>query len=143
MKKVLLAAVVMVASLTSMGVARTGTPEPARFRVVDVWIDAGSPVAAWQVEVRTIAGDATMVGVEGGEGPFADPAYYDPRALTGGRIVLAAFTTGEPLPAGHHRIARLHLREVGAVAEQNARLVVAAGVEGESIKATVSLGGDR
>jgi hypothetical protein len=128
-------------SLAAGGSARTtGAPERARFLVVDVWIDSGVPVAAWQVEVRTTAGESTMVGVEGGDGPFAEPAYYDPRALAGGRIVLAAFTTASPLPAGRHRVARLHVREGAGPAEHAAQLVVAAGAEGETVDATVTLG---
>ncbi len=131
----------VLASLVAGGAARTtGAPDRARFRVVDIWIDSGAPVAAWQVEVATTAGESTMVGVEGGDGPFAEPAYYDPKALEGGRIVLAAFTTDAPLPAGRHRIARLHVREGNGPAEHAAQLVVAAGTEGEPVTATVTLG---
>ncbi len=146
MRRSLSLMVLVGAALTCMvaaGAARSPEREPGRFRAVDVWVDSSVPVAAWQIEVRTTTGDAQLVGIEGGEGPFAEPAYYDPRALGGGRIVLAAFTTGQPLPAGRHRVARLHLREADGPAEQTAYLVVAAGADGEPVAAAVSLGGSR
>jgi hypothetical protein len=86
-------------------------PQETRFTAVEVYVDSPQPLAAWQVEIRT---DATIVGVEGGEPKaYAEPPYYDPKALQGGRIVLAAFTTDSAPPAGRVRVARLHLQEKG------------------------------
>jgi len=147
MRPAISATALVAAVLTSMvaaGAARTPASEPARFRAVDVWIDSSAPVAAWQIDLHAVAGDSMVVGVEGGEAPFTEPAYYDPRALSGGHIVLASFTTGEPLAAGRHRVARVHLRESGAAADYTALLVVAAGADGEAVAAAVTTsGGDR
>jgi hypothetical protein len=86
--------------------------EPTRFVAYDVFVETdGKPLAAWQFEV---AGGGKIVGVEGGEGVYSEPPYYDPRALSeGGRVVVAAFTTGTA-PSGRVRVARLHFQETGA-----------------------------
>jgi hypothetical protein len=109
--------------------------DEVRFRAVDICIDSGdTPLAAWQVEVKAISGDADVVGIEGGEHPaFREPAHFDPRALQGGRIVLAAFSTSGDLPTGGGRIASLHVQETGPAAEYELKLIVAAGGDGSKI----------
>ena len=84
------------------------------FVALDVYIDSGAtPLAAYQIEITAGPG-AVIAGVEGGvAGPFHEPPYYDPAALRGGRIVLAAFNTGGDLPHGRIRVATLHMREEG------------------------------
>jgi hypothetical protein len=86
---------------------------PVRYVRWAIELEVGAtPIAAYQVELVVRSGDATIVGVEGGtsEG-FREPPFYDPRALAGGRIVLAAFDTRTSLAPGRHRVATLHLRE--------------------------------
>jgi hypothetical protein len=109
--------------------------DAARFGAVDIYVDAGEAgLAAWQVELRT---GATLVGVEGGDGAFAEPAFYDPAALhREGRIVLAAFTLAEAPPSGRVRVSRVHVRET-AVAEYAARSMAAAAPGGKSIEVKV------
>lgn len=82
-----------------------------RFVAVDVYVEAGDrKLAAWQVEIGT-DDRAAIVGVEGGEpAAYREPPTYDPAALQGGKIVLAAFTKGDA-PTGRVRVARLHLME--------------------------------
>ena len=89
-------------------------PGDVRFDRVDVFIDPGErALAAWQVELRDPSGRAKVVGVEGGDGDvWAAPPHYDPEALRGGRIVLAAFTL-EGASAGRQRVARVHLAVTG------------------------------
>ena len=84
------------------------------FRVLDVVVDTGAiPLAAWQLEV-TVEG-AALVGVEGGEPTaFRDAPRYDPKALQGDRIVLAALAAGDELPRGKLRVARLHVTTDGS-----------------------------
>lgn len=106
------------------------------FTAVDVYVDSPRPLAAWQLEIRT---GATIVGVEGGElKPWTEPPFYDPKALQGGRIVLAAFTTEAAPPGGRIRVARLHLLERER-AEIAARDVVAAAPGGARASAKVEL----
>jgi hypothetical protein len=106
------------------------------FTAVDVYVDSPKPLAAWQVEIRT---DATIVGVEGGEPKaYAEPPFYDPKALRGGRIVLAAFTTDAAPPSGRIRVARLHLQERGA-SELTAKDIVAAAPGGAKMDVKVEL----
>ena len=114
------------------------TSRPARFHAVDVFIDPrGKPLAAYQVELSAGEGGAKIVGLEGGEHPaFRKPPYYDPRALMGGRIVIAAFDTGGDLPVGRTRVATLHLMSADEKPPRlTARLVVAASAAGKRISA--------
>ena len=115
-----------------------------RFTTLDVYVDSGTAkLAAYQVEVTAATGQFMLVGIAGGDHPaFAPPPYYDPAARAGGeRVVLAAFNTGEDLPAGKTRVAQLQLEEPGPSRPTfKARLVVAAGPSGKSIPAAVSFG---
>ncbi len=115
-----------------------------RFATVDVVIEIGTvPLAAWQVEFHgSIAGgEVRLVGIEGGEhAAFAQPAYYDPAALTidNGRVILAAYSTNasSALPTGKTRIARLHVSIRGGEdqqAEFGVTLRIAANAVGQAI----------
>ena len=91
-----------------------------QFVALDLIIDSGQkPLAAYQIELNaaTVQGVvAKIVGIEGGEkAPFTTPPYYDPAALQGGRVILAAFSTAEAenLPQGRFRIARVHMQVTG------------------------------
>lgn len=112
--------------------------ESVRFRPVDVYVDAGSrPLAAYQVEV--VARNAVIAGVEGGATrAFAEPPHYDPAALQGGRIILAAFDTGSDLPRGRTRVATLHMRETGE-ATYEIRVMAAATAGGERVEAAAAV----
>ncbi len=115
-------------------VYRTTAPADSRevrFRPLHIELEVEQPVSVWQVELVVVAGDARIVGVEGGtaEG-FREPPYYDSAALLGGRIVLAAFNTHVSLPAGRHRVATVHVREEGGSPTYELRLAAAAGPEG-------------
>lgn len=107
-----------------------------RFTWVDVYIDsADRGLAAYQFEVTTAA---KIVGVEGGEVPqFKDAPYYDPAALHGGRIIIAALTVDEA-PKGRIRVARLHMYETGKP-DYASKLMVAAAPGGDKIEARVEI----
>ena len=109
-----------------------------RFVAVDVYVEAGDrKLAAWQVEINT-DDRATIVGVEGGaSAAYRDPPTYDPKALQAGKIVLAAFTTGDA-PSGRVRVARLHVME-SEKCELEARVVAAAAPGGDRFEAKVKL----
>jgi hypothetical protein len=108
-----------------------------RFAPVAIALEVDEPIAAYQVELIVKRGAATVVGVEGGEGEgFDDAPYYDPAALQGGRIVIGAFSTEHVLTRGRHRVAAVHMREVGPnPAEYELRLIAAASARGERIAA--------
>ena len=86
----------------------------AEFRTVDVFIDSkGAPLGAYQLEWRVAAGQAKIVGIEGGEHPaFKEPPFYDPKAMQHERAILAGFKVAESakLPKGRMRIATIHLQ---------------------------------
>jgi hypothetical protein len=117
--------------------------EALRFRTVDVFIDSDEyPLAAWQIEITSSDPGARIVGVEGGEAKhFAAAPYYDPAALQGGRIIIAAFTTEDGPPVGRVRVARVHMTESGTALEPaySARLMAAARQGGDRIEASVEL----
>lgn len=123
---------------------RAAPQEPAaaspRLQAWDVFLDAGGRrIAAWQFEWRIDGGGARIVGLEGGEpGAFADAPYYDPAALQGGRIVVAAFSTADELPRGRFRAARVHLIvDAGARPRFDVELQACAGADGSAIDATI------
>lgn len=121
---------------------RAGAAGDVRFAAVDVFIDAGArPLAAYQFELKVTAGNVTLVGVEGGEHrAFRPPPYYDPKALSQQRIIVAAFDTGSDLPQGRTRVARLMVQVRGAVAPAyDVTLDVAASADATAIPANISV----
>ncbi|HKA89666.1 MAG TPA: hypothetical protein VKE22_18505 [Haliangiales bacterium] len=111
-------------------------PAGPRFRTIPVTVESATPLAAYQVEITTAG---RIVGVEGGDAPFDAPPYYDPAALAGGRIILAAFSTESALPAGRHRVAVLHVREEGEPRTE-IRLTAAADPGGARVEAQAFVG---
>ena len=89
-----------------------------RFRTVDFFVNSkGAPLAAYQIEFAVTNGNAKIVGIEGGENPaFAQPPYYDPKAMQQDRAILAAFSTAteEALPREKTRVATIHLQTEGS-----------------------------
>ena len=138
---VVAAALMLLPALAAASDAEHG---PIRFRPVDVYVDpAGTALAAYQIEI-VVDGNAKIVGVEGGDHPaFAAPPHYDPAALAGGRIIIAAFDTGSDLPTQRTRVATVHMREAGPVEPTyHATLQIAGGPDGRPIDATVDLVAD-
>jgi hypothetical protein len=126
-----------------LGIAAAPAQDP-QFFALDVYVETGArPLAAYQFEVTT---GARIVGVEGGEPAcFRAAPYYDPAALQGGRIIVAAFTLDADPPAGRVRVARLHMMESGE-AKFETKLVVAAAPGGERFDARIDVvksGGSR
>jgi hypothetical protein len=116
--------------------ARSADTDDVRFRPVAIYLDSSSSISAYQVEVQVTRGRASFVGVEGGDGIFAEPPFYDPEALSDdGRIVLAAFNAHDALPAGRHRVATLHVREVGAPAGYRITVTAVADSEARRVDA--------
>jgi hypothetical protein len=111
------------------------------FRALDVYVDAGADrLAAYQFEFSAGkgAGELTLVGIEGGDAAaFKEPPRYDPRALAAPtpRVIVAAFDTGNDLPTGRTRVARLMVRVApgAAAVEYEAHLTVAASLDGKPI----------
>jgi hypothetical protein len=109
------------------------------FSTLDVYIHTDQGLGAWQVEVDAEKAGGKIVGVEGGDGVYAEPPYYDPKALQGGRIVLAGFSLNGKLPRGKVKVATLHLQEAGDGAPFESRLVVAADGDGKALNADLSV----
>jgi len=114
-----------------------------RFTYVDVIIDSkGQNLAAWQVEVAAEMGDVSLVGVEAGEhAAYAKrPAYYDPAALKGRRMIVGDFSLDAQLPKGRTRVCRLMLELKGAVKPAYAaKVMAAADAEGKQIDVLVEI----
>ena len=113
-----------------------------RFEAIDVFVDSGDqPLAAYQFELTSQEPGVEIVGIEGGEhAAFKEPPFYDPKAMNNNRVILAAFNTGQDLPAGRSRVARIHVQVMGpGQREYRTRLLVSATVEGQQIPAKVSI----
>jgi hypothetical protein len=120
------------------------------FTAVDIWVDSGrQALGAYQFELTLERGKGEIVGLEGGEHPaFTQPPYYDPAALSGQRIIVAAYQVAAPLPTGKTRVARVHLQLHGEIKPQYVvKLIASCGATGETIPATAgaqeTLQGDR
>ncbi len=128
-------------ALLLLALAALPAQEPeVRFVAYDVVVDTGGrALAAYQFEVSCDDEKGKIVGVEGGVGPhFAPAPYYDPAALRGGRIVVAAFTTEPDAPSGKVRVARLHMQETGRV-HYASNLVAAAQPGGARFDAKIEI----
>ena len=85
------------------GDAPNPATSPIQFIAVDVVIDPhGKPLACYQTQISASAGDATLVGVAGGDAAtFNQAPYYDPRALhQGHRVIVGAYSLAARLPTG-------------------------------------------
>jgi hypothetical protein len=120
------------------GIARAQTAE-VRFRAVDVVIDAGEvPLAAYQLELFYDKASSSLVGIEGGEPPYSEAPYYDPKGLTIGRVVIADFSTVSDPPRGRIRVARIHVEERGDP-KLHVRLVTVGTIGGRKVWAQIQL----
>ena len=137
----LLIPLVLSAALVSPTRPATSTRSQSTFGYVDLHLDPhGQPFAAWQLEFIARDNSATLVGVEAGDSPaFKDPPHYDSVALSGNRIILAAYSTAAELPTGRTRIARLHLQFAKPDPAFDVRLITAAASDGAKIDAAVSV----
>jgi hypothetical protein len=121
-------------------------PQDAYFTTVDLFVVSDTPVAAWQVELSEQRGAMQIVGIErGDDSTFRDPPFYDRVAVERGatdRVVLASFSLNDAarLPRGRVRIARVHVRAIGAAEpDYEARLVAAGTADGRPLDAQLSI----
>lgn len=116
----------------------------ARFTSVDLFVDPhGSALGAYQLEFIADPARVTLVGIEGGDHPaYQQPPYYDPKALSGNRVILAALSTAPELPTARTRVATLHLRVTGESDQPTyqVKMEVAGNREGKPIPADVTVG---
>lgn len=141
MTKVLCALLFLLASVLSPQDPQQPQPAASTFAAFDVFVDSGTrSLGAWQFEWLVPGGGARIVGVEGGEhAAFARAPHYDPAALQGGRILVAAFSTDRELPRGRTRVARVHLMiDASTSPEFAVQLQASADGEGAALAATVS-----
>ena len=128
--------------------AQTSTPATTRaavvrFEAVHVYVDSKDrPLAAYQCEVSATRGDVKIVGIEGNPriAAFADPPYYDPKAMLEERLILAAFSTRKDLPKGNVRVATIHVQITGDIEPvYTIRSLVAGSESGEPTSATANV----
>lgn len=122
--------------------ARSAEVPSTSFRPLSIELTSAESIAAYQLEITVASGEASFVGIEGGEAPFDAPPSYDPEALSETRIILAAFDTAELLPAGTHRVATLHVREVGPDAVYQVRVLAVANSAAERVTAAATISRD-
>jgi ketosteroid isomerase-like protein len=139
---VLVLSLLMAGTLSAQEAEAPG--EATRFRAYNVVLDSGDvALGAYQLDVAATSGDVKIVGIEGGEhAAFARPPYYDPKAMQGDRVILAAFSTQKDLPKGKTRVARIHVQVTGdAPVAFAATLAAAASADGTKIEAKLSVTG--
>ena len=88
---------------------------------------------SWLIEVEL---PGTLVGIEGGDGPYAEPATYDPDALASGWVRLANVATDVAVGEGPIRIATLMVQR-GDLGPPRVLEHVGVGAAGESLALAV------
>jgi hypothetical protein len=119
--------------------------DAVHFRAIDVYVDSGNvPLAAYQLEFSVTNVPTTIVGIESGSHKaFREPPFYDPKAMQGERVIIAAFSTEAPehLPSGKTRVATIHIVTTGNTQPAfELKLQAAADSAGKKISATLSCG---
>lgn len=112
------------------------------FGTVAIYLDSGDePLAAYQIELSAKGGGATIVGIEGGEGVFTQPPYYDPEAIQNDRAILAAFSTADDgeLPRGRVRVATVHVMTTAGRPVWDTEVTAAAGPGGAAVETELTL----
>jgi hypothetical protein len=138
-----LTALLLIVSIQAIPAKPQGDQTPASFQIIDVFIDsAGKPLGAYQLDFHATSGDVRIAGIEGGAVPaFAEPPFYDPKAMQREQVILAAFSLdeAETLPVERTRVATIHLQVLGRSApEFEIRLQAAADAAGSNIAAEAS-----
>lgn len=117
-----------------------------RFGVVDIFVDAEEPFAAWQFELTEHRGQMTIVGIENGSSvAYSDAPFYDREAIrlgTADWVVVADFSLAPSasLPSGKTRIASIHVRLSGsAKPDYEVRLMALADASGQPVDAQISI----
>ena len=114
------------------------------FTALDVYLEAGEPLAAWQFELRESSGRMRVVGVENGDSTaFRDAPYYDLAAVNDGmadHIIVADYSMNPAaeLPTGRSRVATVHIQLEGlAEPDYELSLMAAGGADGAPIQALI------
>lgn len=110
------------------------------FGTIELSIDSSdAELSGWQLSAGFSDPEVQIVGIEGGSDPaFADPPRYDPRALHGHRIILAALAVGPALPSGTTAVARLHIEfPTGSHPELEVLELIAVDRDGQATPATL------
>lgn len=99
-------------------VTTTHAADTPRFGTVDIYLDPhGLPLAAYQLELNTRDVQVKISGIEGGSHTaFQNPPYYDPKAMQGNQVILAAFSkaSADQLPKGKVHVATVHYMTSGS-----------------------------
>lgn len=123
------------------GEGEGGQQRLSRFIRRELHIDPGGrPLCAYQLELTYDDAKLTVCGVAGGTGPvYAAAPHHDPRGLSSGRLVLAAFTLDDAAaPRSRTCVVQLHLLSIDqGVRSLRVRLVAAADSEGTKFPAPV------
>lgn len=146
MKKLMVIILISICLVVSVPAQQSGQENPSvqpavRFAPLHIYLDSGDkPLAAFQFELKAVAGQIKIVGVESGEHTaFKEPPYYDPAALANDRIIIAAFNTGSDLPTGRTRITTIHLQIIGDIEpEYELDLTVTADADGDRTPAKIT-----
>ncbi|MEM7165784.1 MAG: hypothetical protein AAF581_09985 [Planctomycetota bacterium] len=129
----------LLAALSSV-CSQAQSPTTPTFRTLEFFVDLGSveaELAAYQFEFVESAQSAVVVGIEAGR-DFPETPYYDPKALRGSRVIVAAYTLAAESTRGKCHVATLHLMETSADPKYQVDLIVAANAEGTPTTATIS-----
>ncbi len=116
--------------------------EKDEFQAYEIIIESEQDVklAAWQTLLIFDSQKIKVTGIEGGEKPFQQPADYDSRGLTRGKLILASYSLEEPLANKKFIVGKIHFfGDPEALKNIKMELKVAGNQAGEKIAVKVSL----
>lgn len=136
----------VIAAIVFALVMPANAADELRFASVDVYLDGGEPVAAWQFELSDKRRSMKVVGVENGDSAaYPRAPYYDREAVrlgTADRIIVADYSVADAseLPTGRTRIATVHVVLSGSDdADLEIKLITAVRSDGTAIDAALGL----
>lgn len=116
--------------------------EKKSFQALEVIIESDEEIelGAWQAELLFDGGKVKITGIEGGDKPFNDPADYDPKGMSKGKLILASFSLKKTSPAKKFKVGVIHLfGDIKDIEKCRLKLVVAADSKGKKVKAQIFL----
>lgn len=84
--------------------------DKSEFHSYEIIIQADRKVdlSAWQLELTYDKSKLKITGIEGGAKPFSEPADYDARGMTAGKIILASYALKKSPASNQWKVAVIH-----------------------------------
>lgn len=116
--------------------------EKKSFHAMEVIVESEEDIelGAWQAELMFDSSKVKITGIEGGDKPFENPADYDSKGMTKGKLILASFTLKKTGAGKKFKVGVIHFYgDIKDIEKCRLKLVVAADSKGKKVKAQIFL----